>query len=261
MSVCTRTWERALSARLSRVASVALILLGAAAVLQLAVSTDAEALPTPTRSGDLQVLSLTDAGRTVADGGSSTTFVIKLPDGAACPGDSANDDYRVQGFLVPRGVDPAKITYNSIGPVGANQIALYKTDTDAFVHAFTEPNETTGQPGLIPAIPPLTFGDYAPDAVAPGHYTVGIACTYFGTTTNYWDVPMDIASDLNDEPAHIHWTVVGGAPAGSSSGSSSGFVAMGLVALLLVGGLVAAYLFVVRRSSDGRRISSKGELR
>jgi hypothetical protein len=213
---------------------------------------------TAERSGDAVVVSADDSAHEVAGGGSQTEFSLKLPDGAVCPGDSANDNYRLQSFLIPAGADPGAIVWRSIGPDGPDQIALYGTDTNQFVQALTEMNPGPGQPGIIPAIPPLSFGTYAPTDLLPGAHRMGIACTLYNTTTNYWDVDVDLARDSSDQPAEIHWTITGSA-AGSSSASSSTIplVAGGFVVVAVGAG---AYLFSRRRRSDPSRSLTKETL-
>jgi len=55
------------------------------------------------------------------NGNSSTSFTLRLPSGAACGGDSAHDGYRVQSYIVPSGIDPSTLTFNSSGPVPAGR--------------------------------------------------------------------------------------------------------------------------------------------
>ena len=49
-------------------------------------------------------------------GGSATPFGLRLPEGAACQGDSADDSYRVEAFLVPEGTDPGSVVYGELAP-------------------------------------------------------------------------------------------------------------------------------------------------
>lgn len=193
------------------------------------------------RAGDVQIVTTTDTSRQIAEGGSSTVFTLKLPDGAVCPGDSANDGYRIQSFLVPAADDPGAIVYRSIGPSGAGQIALYGVDTNQFVQALTQKNDAPGQPGVVPPLPPLTFGVYAPTDLEPGPHRMGVACSLINETTRYWDTEVEITRDAADEPAQVHWVVTDAAT--SSSGSTSGtttFVVLAAVVVMVLGG--GAYL-------------------
>src|SRR5688500_17497792 len=57
-----------------------------------------------------------EAGRRVDRGGSATKFAIDLPDGASCPGDSKDGEYRVDTYMVPERVDPSSLQFASNGP-------------------------------------------------------------------------------------------------------------------------------------------------
>src|SRR5687768_17333907 len=50
-------------------------------------------------------------GAPLDEGGSATPFTLQLPVGAACTGDSASSDYRVQSYMVPSAVDPNTLTF------------------------------------------------------------------------------------------------------------------------------------------------------
>lgn len=200
-------------------------------------------LPSPTRSGGLSVVTATAPVTERSSGGSNDEFVVVLPNGATCPGDGMNDDYRIQSFLVPAEVDPSTIVYSSIGPRGDDQTALVMTNSSFFTDQFSEPNQAPGQPGVVPALPAMTFGAYDPTQLDPGSYRMGIACTYFGTTTNWWDVELRLDHDPADQPAQLHWTITGETTSVSSGGSDLTRNLMlfgcGAVAVLALIGLLA----------------------
>ena len=54
-------------------------------------------------------------------GGSATQFSVDLPKDSMCPGDSENDNWRLQTFIIPGDVDPGTLTYSVIGPTGPKQ--------------------------------------------------------------------------------------------------------------------------------------------
>ena len=68
------------------------------------------------------------SGRPIDGGGSATPFTLRLPDGAACPGDSANDGYRVNSYMVPLDVDPTTVTYLNAGNQWAQAVQLGEAD-------------------------------------------------------------------------------------------------------------------------------------
>ncbi len=145
-------------------------------------------------------------GRPISGGSSSTLYSLDLPDGAACPGDSAAQNWYVQGFLIPSGDDPGAIEYGVIGPEGS-QFPLFAFDTKPYAHQLTQVSATVGGPGIIPTLPALTFGVFAPGDIAPGTYRIGVACTFFRQTARYWDAEIVIESDPADQPAGLRFTV------------------------------------------------------
>src|SRR5262249_3680255 len=51
---------------------------------------------------------------------SDTPFTIYLPHGAACPGDSFHDNWRVQSYILPIEDDLAAIRFSGVGPEGVD---------------------------------------------------------------------------------------------------------------------------------------------
>ncbi|MCB0998397.1 MAG: hypothetical protein KDB40_03800 [Acidimicrobiales bacterium] len=146
-------------------------------------------------------------GTPLASGGSATPYTLVLPEGSTCPGDSANDDWRVQTFLIPASHDPGQVEYGVIGPEGT-QFPLFAFDTKPYAHQLLPVNAGPGMEARIPLLPELTFTIFPPDAVAPGRYRIGVACTYFRQTARYWDAEIEIVADPDDEPAQFTWTAV-----------------------------------------------------
>ena len=217
---------------------------GAITLLVTSVAWSAPASALDRRAGDAVVVAATDHSKELSGGDSSTEFSLRLPDGASCPGDSANDDYRIDSFLVPAADDPGSLTYSSIGPAGPGQIALYRTDTNQFVSALTQMNDRPDQPGLIPEVPALTFSVYGPGDVAAGSDRLGISCTLGPETIRYWDVPIELTVDPSSSSTPIRWTVTN--PPASSSNGTGPAMWLGLVAL---GACVVGATFFLRRRS------------
>ncbi|MEZ5250274.1 MAG: hypothetical protein R2713_14015 [Ilumatobacteraceae bacterium] len=113
-------------------------------------------------------------GTPLASGGSATPYTLVLPEGSTCPGDSANDDWRVQTFLIPASHDPGQVEYGVIGPEGT-QFPLFAFDTKPYAHQLLPVNAGPGMEARIPLLPELTFTIFPPDAVAPGRYRIGVA--------------------------------------------------------------------------------------
>lgn len=192
-----------------------------------------------------------EAGSTArrTHGGSRTTFSLRLPEGASCPGDSANDGYRVQSFLVPVRDDPAVLRYKSIGPEGDNRYALYDVETHPYVQMFTTEAESPGKPGYLVNLPTFDYAVFPPGYLTDGPHRIGVACTLYNETVRYWDAEVVLSRDTGDARAQLQWHVVG---TSSSSGSSSrpggalAVVTAGVAAAVVA---VVAVLFARRRRS------------
>ena len=191
-------------------------------------------------------------GDRLSGGGSTTPFSLELPDGAECPGDSTDDDYRVNSYMVPSSVDPLDVTYNGLGPtpsvVGPGREfrqPLYDVESTFFVSIQTEDAEDPGDPGKIQALPLFDFDVFKPGDVPPGPYNIGIACTLFNEIERVWNAQIEVTVDQADEPAAIRWSVVGFEP---SDGSTFPIVPVAGVVVAL-----ATLVFVLRR----RRLAAR----
>jgi len=189
----------------------------------------------------------------LTSGGSSTSFTLKLPAGAACTGDSATGQYKVQSYMVPSNVDPGSLQFGSTGPqptaFGANfKEPLYDTNGTAYVNGQTANATTPGGPGPIINIPTFNFAVYSPGNIPAGIYNVGIACTLGPASTTqedkYWNVQLTFTTDQNDSPAQIHWTVTptattsttGAATTSSTSSSTTSTTTHGSTTSTTTGG-------------------------
>ncbi len=195
-------------------------------------------------------------GSTLDHGGSATPFTFQLPSGAACPGDSANDGYRIQSFVVPADVDPGDLTYESTKPAGEGLWALYATTSDPFVQGLTAVATDRGDPGVIDQLPALDFAVFPPGTLAEGVNHIGIACTLYNETVRYWDTDVVLTNTPGDSPAHLTW-VVPGAPA--RSGSSSSRVRSFAIGVVVLAVLIAAFALTRRRRSAAARPKEKSQ--
>jgi hypothetical protein len=171
----------------------------------------ASASPTvdaPVDGGDVRVVDFFAPEDELAGGVSSTVFTLTVPDGAVCPGDSANDQWRLQSFVVPATVDPAELTFGGNDPVGDGNWSLYGASTSPYVDELTEPNTMPGQPGRIPSIPALSFAVFPPDTLPDGEYRIGLACTLLREPAIFWDTRLEVVSDPDDEPGRMRWSVI-----------------------------------------------------
>ncbi|MGE3620003.1 MAG: hypothetical protein AB7L84_06025 [Acidimicrobiia bacterium] len=234
-----------------------------------AISPGATAGAAPAQSVERQPVAIVDeAGESLDGGGSTTPFTFDLPDGAACPGDSADDNYRVDGYMVAADVDPATVEFDGLGPTpvayggdhAAFRMTLYETGSASFASALTDDAEEPGDPGVILGLPHFSFEVYAPGDVPPGRYKVGIACTLVRKVSTLWENEIEVTVAADDQPAQIRWQVLGNdlaAEAGGDGGSSSRLpLVLGLAAVVLLG-----VAFVARRGSSSRTPSATKEIR
>jgi hypothetical protein len=185
----------------------------------------------------------------VVRGGSATEFSLELAEGAACPGDSASGDWRVQSFLVPAADDPGTFSYESTKPAGAGRWALYPLDTRSYIDKLTAVAAEEGGEGVIDERPIFTFVLFPPNTLPDGTYRLGIACSLRGETYRYWDNQIIITNTPEDQPAQLTWELVDSSSV--SSGSSSSFPVLVIAGLgIAVAAVIVA--FVIRRGRRSR---------
>lgn len=177
----------------------------------LVTGADAVAAVVPIDFGDVVIADANDPSRALTGGDGTTAFVVRLPDGAACPGDSFNDQWRIQSFMIPAIDDVGKASYGVIGPEGQQQLALFGADDAAssFANILTPPNVVAGQPGRIALPPPFSLAVAAGEPISSGTYRIGIACTLFGATDRYWDIEIEVSQASKGEPSDLSWRLAG----------------------------------------------------
>ncbi len=130
-----------------------------------------------------------------ATGNSDTVLTILPPSGAACPGDTATNGYRVQTFFVDNSIDPATLTYDTDGPVAQGSalvIPLFSTSGGAQSNI-----NTANSTGIITNLTQDHFGDppFSPGVIPSGIYKFGYACTLSGVTQKFWMSSLTIAAN------------------------------------------------------------------
>jgi len=205
-------------------------------------------------AGAVVLVNPTKPSSDITHGGASTQFSLRLPDGAVCPGDSANDQWRVQSFIIPAGDDPARIDYGAIGPepVGNGRYALFEVDTTPYVHQLTLRNPEAGHPGVIAVIPSLSFEVVAGEHIPSGNYRIGLACTYFGATRTYWDTDIIITDPPGSKADALKWRLAGLPESVNESDASSG-PSLGLGVGVAAGGACALAIAYAGWRRRGRR--------
>lgn len=188
----------------------------------------------PVDAGDAVLLDAGDRDE-LARGDGNSAFIVGLPSGATCPGDSLNDQWRIQSFMVPVTADIGSLSYGVIGPEGTDQHALFGADFAArsFANILTPANAVAGEPGRIETPPPFSFAVVAGESIPAGNYRIGIACTYFGATALYWDVEVVITATSGGDPDALRWRLASApeqtdGPSGEGSRSWIGPVIVGI---------------------------------
>jgi hypothetical protein len=205
------------------------------------------------RIGEVTLVEADRRGVVVAEGGSTTEFSIVIPRTSTCPGDSKHDDWRVQTFIVPEGIDPGSVEYGANGPTGERQWALHDSFSSPVIEALLIPNEAPGAAARIDMFPPMSFRAFPPGEIPPGPYRVGAACTWFGATGPYWDTQVVFSESPTDQPGQLAWSVPGApetAPDGVGHASSPPWTAIFVVVAVLAFGFA---FFVGRRSGQPSR--------
>ena len=208
------------------------------------------------RVGDVVLQDTT--GHVLRDGDGNTVFLVHLPDGATCPGDSANDQWRWNSFLIPVDEDPMQMIYSSTGPEPPWTEGRYPLFENArqmpMAVQFLRRNPAPGSPALIGAIPQTSFLVIAQNQFPGGHYRLGVACSYFNHTTQFWDVQIDLTAAVDGHPESLTWslpTVTSEQVAASKSSSSKSWV------LLVVFGAAVLVLFLLWRHRVAGNLKKK----
>ncbi len=238
----------------SRALGVVLVLVGGFVAPS---STSAGSPATGVDAGDVVVVDAVNTTRALVEFDGTDAFRLQLPAGATCSGDSANDDYRVQTFLVPADTDLATLTYGYRNPDGNDLYrALRYVDGELSSQAMTDQNAEPGQPALILEYRlPFTFAHYPENSLPPGPWKIGVACT--GPASNvekYWDAEVELERAPEVQPSGLRIRVTGvtsSAPADDTESRDGWSVPpAAIVAAVLIGVL----LFIFLRS--GRRTPS-----
>jgi hypothetical protein len=198
------------------------------------------AVGTAITSGSSPASAATDSGSvgfTPSNGGSATSFSLTLPSGAACTGDSAGANYRVQTYLIPAAADPSGLTFDGSGPIqvsGQVRSPLYSANGEPVVGALTGSAATPGGPGVISGLPTMSFGVLLPGDLAAGTYNVGVACTVGQAGSKqldkFWNAHLTVTADSADAPAQFTWvlaatgtttTTVGGTTSTTAGGTTT----------------------------------------
>jgi hypothetical protein len=163
--------------------------------------------------GDLgDVVLVGTDGDVLESGDGSTPFSVRLPVGSTCPGDSANDQWRLNTFLIPAEDDPLEVQFGSTGPEPpwTGSYPLFSFDGNMPVAlTMLRRNPSPGSPGLIEALPLVSLTMVAQDFSKGGLFRLGVACTYFAQTTQYWDTEIELAPAPAGLDSELTWSIRG----------------------------------------------------
>jgi hypothetical protein len=206
----------------------------------------AGAQATPAKPAGSAVV-VTPSGAVLSSGGSATVFTLKLPQGAACPGDTYHHGYLVFSYAVPVRTDPASLTFPGTFPSsGADLITVEG------VPFVTQP--TAEFTAAIQTLSDFSWSryDHDPTDLPVGEYNVGIACAHgLGRVERFWNVKLDFTSTSSD-PGGFVWRVLGAQSDPATPNSNHlGLAVIGLIVLVVVGLAVAVWLPSRRRRDAG----------
>lgn len=180
------------------------------------------------KAGSLTMVSAS-SHQPIDHGGSATTFTVRLPNDASCPGDSAHDQWRVQSFLVPASVEPASLKYALQGPRVVGGFPLFDVATHPVSQVLLRANDGAGAPGFIDALPDMNFAVFKDAPLTPGEYRLGLACTLWRVTDRYWETRIVISAAPSDRPAKLQWRLASAPSAVLAANSSQSWPTVVLV--------------------------------
>jgi hypothetical protein len=171
-------------------------------------------------------------------GGSGTLYGVQLPAGASCPGDSAHQGYRVDSYLVPKGVSPASVSFKTGLPSKWYGYIAYG-------EYFGAVNTAEGS-GLIVGLAPeftwtrLTTEELFPHGQKSSTWEGGIACSNNdGVVTDYWNSQIVFTASTSD-PHGFTWRVV--AQPSLAPSHSYKWLGIGLILLSILLATFAVFL-------------------
>lgn len=160
---------------------------------------------------------------TPTSGTHSTSYTLRIDASAACTGDSASGNYKVNGYMVPAATDPGSISFTNSGPVGGLPLISATGSQKPFLNALTDIATTPGGPGQISQIPnPFSFSQIPKASIPNGVYNIGILCNKGPNSAvdKYWNAQITIADDPADANG-IAWTVTAGGTTTTTTGAST----------------------------------------
>jgi hypothetical protein len=166
-------------------------------------------------------------------GGSGTPFAFALPQGAACPGDTAHKFFLLDSYVLPATTNPGTVSFR--GGVPKQGTDLVAVDGEPYEAVNTAENT-----GAIPGLPTFSWAAYAHhlNILGAKTFNFGIMCANrYGAATTYWNAEVAFTASSTD-PGGFTWTVIG-VPKATSGGTSVATVAGVAIGVAAVGGVLA----------------------
>ncbi len=191
------------------------VLVGAIALVSMTTAASAEH-----KNGGAATIINRATGQPINSFGSQTPFSFKLPNEAACSGDTAADNFHIFSYIADATAypDPGNLAYTPDGPIPVGDgvvFTLYQTTGSPYVNKTAAPIS-----GFIQNLPDFNFNlysidgritDTAPDGtfVLPaGTYNIGLACANpDGTTDKIFNAQV-IVSPSNTDTNGLTFEVV-----------------------------------------------------
>ena len=165
----------------------------------------------PVRAAPLSAGASPTAGQTlsVLSGNQITPFTFSYTGDNSCEGDSATDGFRVNSFMVPGSVDVSQLIYTAGGPIAPDGVTFARPLFSDASNAPQFGRNTAPTTGVITGgnlLQPLSFAALAAGGIAvpDGAYKIGLACTLFGATEQYWQSLITVSGSTSD-PMAFEW--------------------------------------------------------
>ncbi|MCU1392681.1 MAG: hypothetical protein JWM34_1109 [Ilumatobacteraceae bacterium] len=257
--------------RLTATGLVGLILGGGASGLYVSAASAATTTSSPSaptgliHSGPATIVDGYAQGKALTHGDGNTVFSLEPPTGATCPGDSTNDQWRVQTFMVPADVAVDTIVYTSVGPYPADDPVapivphaepagwnpLVGIDSNPVMNVLLMHNDGPGHRGAILPFTQMSFGFLDGYGVPSGTYRIGVTCTLANQPADYWDTEI-IVDAPSTKAADLKWRL-STEPASVNDPPRSSSTPTLVVFLAVVVALVVAWSTLRRRRSRSIR--------
>jgi hypothetical protein len=149
-------------------------------------------------------------GSAISGGGSETTFSVRTPDGAKCPGDTQHDFYFVYSYFLPRGTSPTAVTFKGEGLPSQG----FGIVSDG---AFFGPENTAPFTGQIVTLPlHAVWGRVSPKMLFPNGekssvWETGLVCADTnGAVHSFWNAELRFNASASDSHGFT-WTILSAA--------------------------------------------------